>query len=97
MYKVSWLTGVIGSWLVNVKFFGLINLVLDKEVVPERKQEEASPKHLASLLEKYIIDPVYMQSVINDLKQTKKALGYDENDKKTATQKVVEALNKYLK
>lgn len=97
MYKVSWLTGVIGNWLVNVKFFGLINLVLDKEAVPERKQEHTDPKHLASLLEKYIVDPIYTQTVIQDLKLTKKALGYDESDKKTATQKVVEALNKYLK
>lgn len=97
MYKVNWLTGVIGNWLVDVKFFGLINLVLDKEAVPERKQEHTDPKHLATLLEKYITDPEYTKSVINDLKQTKKALGYDEADKKTATQKVIEALNKYLK
>ncbi|MBC7458807.1 MAG: lipid-A-disaccharide synthase [Bdellovibrionaceae bacterium] len=97
MYKVNWLTGVIGNWLVDIKFFGLINLVLDKETVPERKQGQTDPKHLAMLLEKYITDPKYTQSVINDLKQTKKALGYDEADKKTATQKVIEALNKYLK
>ncbi len=97
MYKVNWLTGVIGNWLVDVKFFGLINLVLDKEAVPERKQEQTDPKHLATLLEKYITDAEYTKSVIHDLKQTKKALGYDEADKKTATQKVIEALNKYLK
>lgn len=95
MYKVSWLTGVIGKMLVS-GFFGLINLVLDKEVVPERSQADANPKTLAALLERYILDPKYKQSVIDDLKQTKKALGYNEADKKTATQKVVEALNKYL-
>lgn len=97
MYKVNWLTGVVGNWLVNIKFFGLINLVLDKEVVPERKQEKADPRHLALLLEKYITDPDYKKSVIGQLKQTKKSLGYDEGDKKTATEKVVEALNKYFK
>ncbi len=97
MYKVNWLTGVIGNWLVNIKFFGLINLVLDKEAVPERKQEHTNPKYLAALLEKYITDPIYTKSVISDLKQTKKALGYNEADKKTATEKVVEALSKYLK
>ena len=97
MYKVNWLTGVIGHWLVDIKFFGLINLVLNKEAVPERKQEQTDPKHLANLLEKFIIDPAYTESVIKDLQQTKKSLGYNENDKKTATQKVVEALSKYLK
>jgi lipid-A-disaccharide synthase len=95
MYKVNWLTGVIGKMLVS-GFFGLINLVLDKEAVPERSQSDAHPKALAALLERYILDPKYKQSVINDLKQTKKALGYNETDKKTTTQKVIEALNKYL-
>ena len=97
MYKVSWLTGVIGNWLVNIKFFGLINLVLDKEVVPERKQEQTKPYQLAQLLEKYITNPGYTDSVIQELKKTKSALGYDETDKKMATEKVVEALNTYLK
>ena len=97
MYKVSWLTGKIGKWLVKgVRFFGLINLVLGREVVPERSQADANPVALAKLLEKYIVDPVFKESVINELKKTKTALGYNEAEKKTTTQKVVESLNKYL-
>lgn len=39
MYRLSWLTGIFANILVRgVKFFGLVNLILGREVVPERKQ-----------------------------------------------------------
>ena len=41
MYRLKWLTGVFAKFFIRVKFFGLVNLILDKEVVPERKQNEA--------------------------------------------------------
>ena len=40
MYKLKWLTGVFGAIFIKIKYFGLVNLILDKEVVPERKQSE---------------------------------------------------------
>lgn len=98
MYKVTWFTGVVGSWIIRkLKFWGLVNLIHDRLVVPEVKQGEANPQHLAQLIERYIVDPVHTQSVITQLKKTRWLLGYDENDKKTATQKVAEHLNGYFK
>lgn len=98
MYKVNWLTGVIGSWLTRgLKFFGLINLVHDELIVPECKQAETSPQNLARLLKRYITDSQYKNQVIQQLKRTREALGDQSGPHSTATQKVVQSLNRYLK
>ncbi len=97
MYKVSWLTGIIGGFLTrHLKYFGLVNLILDENVVPEVKQSEAEPKNLARLLELYIKNDEYRNSTIAKLKNLKNKLGYDSNDSLNATQKVIQYLNRYF-
>lgn len=91
MYKLKWLTGVFAKFFINVKFFGLVNLILDKEVVPERKQEAANPNELFKLLDRFISDPGYTAGVIEELKNLTLHLG-----KKGATKRVAESLEKYL-
>lgn len=91
MYKLKWLTGVFAKFFIDVKFFGLVNLILDKEVVPERKQEAANPDELFKLLDRFISDPKYTAGVIEELKNLTLHLG-----KKGATRRVAESLEKYL-
>lgn len=92
MYRMKWITGVIGNLLIrNLKFFGLVNLVLDREVVPERKQEFANTIELTKLMDRYISDSDYTLKTIEQLKQLQTALG-----DRGATTRVVKALNQYL-
>ena len=91
MYKLKWLTGVFAKFFIHVKFFGLVNLILDKEVVPERKQTEANPDELFKLLDRFISDPTYTAGVVEELKKLTLHLG-----KKGATKRVAESLEKYL-
>ncbi|MBC7419669.1 MAG: lipid-A-disaccharide synthase [Bdellovibrio sp.] len=91
MYRVKWLTGVFGRMLVRVKFFGLVNLILDREVVPERKLAEANPNELTRLMDRFISDPVYTQETIEALKQLPHFLG-----EKGATARVASSLEKHL-
>lgn len=91
MYKLKWLTGVFARFFIHVKFFGLVNLILDKEVVPERKQAEANPDELFKLLDRFISDPAYTAGVIAELQNLTLHLG-----KKGATRRVAESLEKYL-
>jgi lipid-A-disaccharide synthase len=91
MYKLKWLTGVIGSLLVKVKYFGLINLIMDEEVVPERIQAGANVDELFKLMDRYITDTEYTASVINKLKKIPNYLG-----EVGATQRVARYLEKYL-
>jgi lipid-A-disaccharide synthase len=92
MYKMKWLTGVIAKLIVRgTNYFGLVNLILGKEAVPERFQSGANPQELASLVRRYIDDPTYKAQVITDLAEVRQHLG-----DKGATQRVVKALDEYL-
>lgn len=92
MYKMKWLTGVIASLIVRgVQFFGLVNLVLGKEVVPERKQEQANPDELFKLMDRYISDPDYYKQTKNELKKIPSCLG-----DRGATARVAKSLEAYL-
>lgn len=93
MYKMKWLTGIIAKILVRgVKFFGLVNLILGREAVPERWQGGANVEELFKLMKRYIDEPQYKQQVIQDLKLVKLQLG-----DKGATKRVAQALEPYLK
>lgn len=91
MYRLSWLTGVFGRMLVKVKFFGLVNLILDREVVPERKLAQANPDELFKLMDRYLTDPSYTAQTIESLKELRHRLG-----EKGATARVAKALEKHL-
>lgn len=92
MYKMKWLTGIIGQLLIRgVKYFGLVNLILNEEVVPERKQNQATLAELTQLTDRYLTDTHYTQSVIEKLKKVRHSLG-----NKGAAKRVVASLNMYL-
>lgn len=76
MYRLKWITGIIGRILVRgVKFFGLVNLIMNEEVVPERLQGEASSEKLIPLIERYITDQAYTETTIKKLAQLQYQLG----------------------
>ena len=91
MYKLKWLTGVFAKFFIRIKYFGLVNLILGKEVVPERKQSEANPEVLFALMDRFISDPVYTKSTIDELKHLPSYLG-----EKGATERVAKSLELYL-
>lgn len=76
IYKVAWLTGIIGGWLArHLKYFGLPNLVLDKKVVLELKQDEVQIKTVVQELEKLLFDEIARSKCIQELAQLKNHLG----------------------
>ncbi|MFZ3231367.1 MAG: lipid-A-disaccharide synthase [Pseudobdellovibrio sp.] len=92
MYKMKWLTGIIANVVVRgVKFFGLVNLILGKEVVPERKQSEVNPDELFKLMDRFIADPAYYNSTVEELKKLSSYLG-----DRGATARVAKSLEAYL-
>lgn len=92
MYRMKWLSGVMARILVRgIKYFGLANLILNEEVVPERLQSDADTDKLIPLMEKFIEDETYTQNTIQKLSQLQHLLG-DAG----ATARVGEALAKHL-
>lgn len=92
MYRLAFLTSLIARVLVRgVKFFGIVNLIFDREVVPERWQGGASAEKLYPLMSRYLTDPEYTQKVRADLKTLRQKLG-----DKGATARVAQSLQEYL-
>ncbi len=92
MYKMKWLTGIIGGVLLRrLKFFGLVNLILNEEVVPERKQKSVNANELTALMDRYMTDTDYTQKTIQKLKLLKTSLG-----DRGANQRVISELDRYL-
>lgn len=48
VYRVSWLTGMIGRWLLKVAHVSLVNLLARRRVVPELLQEEMTGERIAA-------------------------------------------------
>jgi len=55
-YIVGGLTYALANWLYNSRFFALPNILLDREAIPEFKQEKATPEILAAEVEKLFQD-----------------------------------------
>lgn len=92
MYKMNFITAYIAKKFVkSTKYFGMINLVLNKMVAPEFFQEKANPDILQSELEKFIESPQLRQSKAKELSVAKKLLG-----ERGATKRVALALEEFL-
>lgn len=92
MYKMNWFTEWLASLLVKgVRFFGLVNLILKEQAVPERWKDQANVEELYQLMSKYIDDPSYTLQTIEKLKKLKILLG-----DKGATERVEKSLDKYF-
>lgn len=92
MYKMKPLTAFIARILIKgVRYFGLVNLIMGEEVVPERMQEAVNPQSLFELVDRYITDEKYTQATIEKLQKLPHYLG-----DKGATVRVARSIETYL-
>lgn len=76
MYRMNALTAFLARRFVNkTKYFGLINLVMDKKVVNELFQEQSDVPHLVEELEPLLINPLKRQEIARELRTAKERLG----------------------
>jgi lipid-A-disaccharide synthase len=61
-YRVNPLTAMIARRLVKVRYASLLNLLVDRMVVPEFIQQTCTPDHLAAELNRLLTDPAYAQA-----------------------------------
>ena len=65
IYKVAWVTGMLGRWLVNVKYASIVNILADREVLPEFLQEYCKPKDIVAALDELITNDTRRREVID--------------------------------
>ena len=91
MYRMTPVTAWFAKRLVTkTKFFGLVNLVMDRQVVPELFQEDANPERLADELQRLALG-AEREKALRDLAGVRAALG-----SRGATKRVLGILNGYL-
>lgn len=92
MYKMSSMSAWIArNFVKGVKYFGLANLVLDRAVVTEFFQEQATAENISEAVSDYIDHPDKMQQLKSELQEVQNRLG-----QKGATKRVADELEAYL-
>jgi lipid-A-disaccharide synthase len=74
-YKVGWLTYMLALPLMNVRFITLINVLLDREAVPEFLQVRCTPELLANAVTKLLTDKGAASHERDDLDEATMLLG----------------------
>jgi lipid-A-disaccharide synthase len=93
MYRMNSLTVAIARFFIpRPKYFGMVNLILDKEVAPEFFQNEANPKDLAKALKVYLSSSETRAKQAVELAKLELAFG-----REATTRRVADALEKVLK
>lgn len=75
IYKVAYLSWLIGKSLVKIPYIGLINIVAGDMVVPELIQEQCTPQNIADRCLKILGDPREIERVKYQLSKVKEKMG----------------------
>ena len=74
VYKVSKLTALLAKPLIRTKFFGMVNLIVEKEVAPELIQEKFTPQNVARQV-RNLLEPSRAIQAHADLAEVRRRLG----------------------
>lgn len=91
VYKVSWLTYLVGRLLVRVKYLGMPNVLANGEVVPEFIQHAAQPRDIARAVLRLIDEPSAREEMISSFDAIISSLG-DSGASEKAANAILEEL-----
>lgn len=94
-YKTNFLTYFLLKIMVKVKFVNLINLILNKEIIPELLQNDCKAKKLAHALDNLLQNPKQSALQISQSQKALKTLGLNakENPSIKAAKEVINYFN----
>lgn len=84
LYRLAPVTWILANLLVHVKYAGLPNLLLDREVTPELLQNKVTPENIVHIMLPWLVDEKTREQNQEELKAVKKALGSGGAVKRTA-------------
>lgn len=94
VYKTSLLTYAIGKSLVKIKNFGMANIVLDEQVVPELIQKDANADNIYNEAKNILSDDDLLNHIKMKLSRIKKILG-EKDAPKNAAKIIYSLLNEH--
>ena len=92
IYKLSYINFMIFKLLVNVRFANIINIINNREVIPELLQSECNAEEIYKSVIYFLKNPEYMNKQISDCKKTLEGI----RSKTSSSSEAASILNKYL-
>lgn len=75
VYRLSWLTYLLGRPLMKIAHFALVNLLAGRTLVPELLQRQASPERMAAEIERLLPEGPDRTGQLRGLAEVRAALG----------------------
>ena len=92
IYKINMINYLIMKSLVKVKFANIINIINNKEVIPELLQSECNAKEIFNSVTYFLSHPELIKSQLENIKKTLKNI----KSETSSTDKVSTILSQYL-
>ena len=94
-YTFNWLTNKLAKKMVKVKYANLVNIIADKEIIPEFVLDNADPYLISEEIHKILNNKDIAKQQVEDTIEIIKKLGYASDIKasKIGADKILELLN----
>ena len=92
IYKLNYINFMIFKLLVNVKFANIINIINDKEVIPELLQDECNAKEIFNTVIYFLKNPDLINKQLSDCNKTLEGI----RSKTSSSNESASILSKYL-
>ena len=92
VYKLSFINFMIFKLLVNVRFANIINIINDREVIPELLQSECNAEEIYKSVMYFLKNPELIKKQLDDCKKTLDGI----RSKTSSSNEAASILNKYL-
>ena len=92
IYKMNFLNFLIVKMFINVRFANIINILNDKEIIPELIQKECNAKEIYNSVVYYLKNPELIRKQVNDCQKTLTEI----RSKTSSSDEAANVLNKFL-
>ena len=92
VYKLSFINFMIFKLLVNVRFANIINIINDREIIPELLQGECNAEEIYKSVIYFLKNPELIKKQLDDCKKTLDGI----RSKTSSSNEAASILNKYL-
>ena len=92
IYKLNFINFIIFKWLVNVKFVNIINIINDKEIIPELLQNECNAEEIYKTVVYLLKNPELTKKQLSDCNKTLEGI----KSKTSSSNEVATILSNYL-
>ena len=92
IYKLSYINFMIFKLLVNVKFANIINIINDKEIIPELLQKECNPEEIYKTVIYFLKNPELIKKQLDICSKTLKGI----KSQTSSSNEAAKILNNYL-